>query len=96
MSQDTVSERMEQRVIFGLQVLSVSMIWVFCLGICAWVIHLLLLSHQLHDVPSASVGISIVAIPVFITGASVLTYVFIGLQRGGVAPNAGGEKREAS
>lgn len=96
MTQGHLSEKLQGRVIFGLQVLSVSMIWVFCLGICAWVIHLLLLSHRLHDVPSASVGISIVAIPVFITGASVLTYVFIGLRRGGVAPDAGGEKREDS
>jgi hypothetical protein len=36
----------------------------------------------LHDVPSASVGISIVAIPVFLMGAAILTYVFVGLQRG--------------
>ena len=46
------------------------------------IIHLLRLSHRLQDVPSASVGISIVAIPVFLTGAAVLTYVFVGLRRG--------------
>lgn len=72
----------EPKWIFGLQVASVSMIWVFVLGISAWILHLLRLSRQLHDVPSASVGISIVAIPVFLTGASVLTYVFVGLRRG--------------
>lgn len=57
------------------------MIWVFVLGISWWIIHLLRLSHRWNDVPSASVGISIVAIPVFFTGAAVLTYVFVGLQR---------------
>jgi arginine exporter protein ArgO len=77
----------EPRWIFGLQVASVSMIWVFVLSISAWILHLLRLSRQLHDVPSASVGISIVAIPVFLTGASVLTYVFVGLRRGGKAPD---------
>jgi hypothetical protein len=59
------------------------MIWAFVLGISVWIIHLLRVSHRLKDVPSASVGISIVAIPVFLTGASVLTYVFVGLRRSG-------------
>ncbi len=72
----------EPKWIFPLQVASVSAIWVFVLGISSWIVHLLMLSHRLHDVLSASVGISIVAIPVFVTGASVLTYVFVGLRRG--------------
>lgn len=75
----------EQRLshwVFVLQVLSVSMIWVFVISISIWILHLLSISHRWSDVPSASVGISIVAIPVFITGASVLTYVFVGLRRG--------------
>ena len=69
------------RWIFALQIASVAMIWAFVLSISGWIIHLIRLSQRLHDVPSASVGISIVAIPVFLTGASVLTYVFVGLQR---------------
>jgi hypothetical protein len=72
----------EQRWIDALQIGSVVMIWVFVLFISGWIIHLLRLSHRLHDVPSASIGISIVAIPVFLTGAAVLTYVFLGLRRG--------------
>jgi len=71
----------EPRWIFLLQIASVAMIWVFVLSISGWILHLLRLSRQLHDVPSASIGISIVAIPVFLTGASVLTYVFVGLRR---------------
>jgi len=74
--------RNEPGWIWALQVASVTLIWAFVLGIAVWVINLLLLSQRLHDVPSASVGISIVAIPVFLTGAGVLTYVFVGLRRG--------------
>jgi arginine exporter protein ArgO len=70
------------RWLFALQVASVAMIWVFVLSISGWILHLLQLSHRLHDVFSASIGISIVAIPVFLTGAGVLTYVFVGLRRG--------------
>jgi len=72
----------EPRWIFALQVASMMMIWVFVLGICAWILHLLRIAVRWHDVPGASVGISIVAIPVFLTGAAVLTYVFVGLHRG--------------
>lgn len=72
----------EPRGIFFLQIASVAMIWVFVISISGWILHLLRLSRELHDVPSASIGISIVAIPVFLTGASVLTYVFVGLRRG--------------
>ena len=77
----------EPKWIIGLQIASMLMIWVFVLSISAWILHLLRLSHRLHDVPSASVAISIVAIPVFLTGAAVLTYVFVGLRRGREAPS---------
>ncbi len=79
----------EPKWILTLQVASVVWIWVFVLGISGWILHLIRLSSQLHDVPSASIGISIVAIPVFLTGASVLTYVFIGLRRGRDETDAG-------
>ena len=72
--------------IFALQVLSVGMIWVFVLSISVWILNLLRLSYRLNDVPSTSFAISIVAIPVFLTGAGVLTYVFVGLQRGAENP----------
>lgn len=77
-----MTHRRLPRWIFALQVVSVATIWVFVLGISFWVLHLLRLSRRLHDVPSASFAISLVAIPVFLTGASVLTYVFVGLHRG--------------
>ena len=70
-------------MIRNITIASMLWMWVFVLGISGWIIHLLLLSRRLNDVPSASVGISIVAIPVFLAGAVVLTYVFVGLQKGG-------------
>lgn len=89
-----MSNRSENRWISALQIASVAGIWVFVLGICWWILHLLDLSHRLQDVPSASVGISIVAIPVFLTGASVLTYVFVGLRRGSRETDGPGEEEE--
>jgi hypothetical protein len=52
-------------------------------GIIAWIAHLLSLSWELQDVPSASIGISIVAIPLFSTLFGIFSYVFWGLMRNG-------------
>ena len=65
-----------------LQVVSISLIWLLFTGIAVWIVSLLRESLRLHDAPDASVGISIVAIPVFFTLASILTYVFLGLRKG--------------
>jgi hypothetical protein len=73
---------MSRKFIFAMQVFSLSLIWIFVAGISVWILNLLSLSITLGDVPSATIGISLVAIPVFVTIASVLTYVFIGLQKG--------------
>jgi ABC-type dipeptide/oligopeptide/nickel transport system permease component len=73
---------MNRKLIKTLQILSISLIWVLFSGIAVWIFTLIRESRKLHDAPDASVGISIVAIPVFFLLASVLTYVFIGLQRG--------------
>lgn len=67
--------------IFYLQVLSVILIWIFVSAITWWILRLLWLAWRLHDAPDASVGISIVVIPVFLVLAGVLTYVFVGIQR---------------
>jgi hypothetical protein len=73
---------MNKKIIEGLQVLSISLIWLLFTGIAAWIVTLIRESLKLHDAPDASVGISIVAIPVFFLLASVLTYVFVGLRKG--------------
>lgn len=65
-----------------MQVISLMGIWIFVLAIGSWIIRLIRVANRLQDAETASVAISLVAIPVFLTGASVLTYVFLGLQRG--------------
>ncbi len=71
----------KRRMIFGLQVGSFLLIWLFVIGIAVWIINLVVLSVELQDAIGATAAISIVAIPVFFTLAGVLTYVFVGLQR---------------
>jgi len=73
---------MNKKTIEALQILSISLVWVLFTGIAFWIVSLIKESLRLHDAPDASVGISIVAIPVFFTLASVLTYVFVGLRKG--------------
>lgn len=73
---------MNRKTIEWLQIASISLIWVLFSGIAVWILNLIKESLRLHDAPDASVGISLVAIPVFFLLASVLTYVFIGLRRG--------------
>jgi hypothetical protein len=63
------------------QVISMALIWVFVIGIAAWIINLIDLSIQLDDAPGATVVISLIAIPIFFTLAGILTYVFVGLQK---------------
>ena len=73
---------MNKKIIEVLQILSISLIWLLFTGIAVWIVTLIRESLKLHDAPDASVGISIVAIPVFFLLASVLTYVFVGLRKG--------------
>lgn len=48
-------------------------------GVVSWISHLIRTAWRLRDVPSASIGISLVAIPVFLTLLGVILYVFWGL-----------------
>jgi hypothetical protein len=52
-------------------------------GIISWIIHLIRTAWTLGDVPSASIGISLVAIPIFVVLVSVVLYVFFGLRSDG-------------
>ncbi|MDP2603092.1 MAG: hypothetical protein Q8S00_10925 [Deltaproteobacteria bacterium] len=52
---------------------------VLVLGIISWFIHLMRTALWLGDVPSAAIGIPLVAIPIFLALASVVFYVFWGL-----------------
>ncbi len=68
-------------IILMAQIISVSLIWILVISITIWLLYLLQLAMELKDAPGFSVAISLVAIPVFWTLASVLTYVFVGLRR---------------
>ncbi|MFQ5752863.1 MAG: hypothetical protein ACE5HI_12780 [bacterium] len=68
--------------IFFLQVASVAIHWVFVVVIATWIFNLIKVAHKLSDAFDASLAISIVAIPVFVILAAILTYVFVGLQKG--------------
>lgn len=69
------------KLIFIAQVASFLLMWIFVLLVTIWLVNLLMLSIELKDSPGASILISFVAIPVFVMIASILTYVFIGLQK---------------
>ncbi len=76
-----VKEDKIAKTILIMQISSISLIWMFVFGITWWILRLLITSIKLQDAIDASVGISILVIPIFITLASILTYVFVGLQR---------------
>lgn len=57
------------------------MVVVFIGSIIAWITHLIRTAWHLQDVPSASIGISLVAIPVFLVLLGVIVSVFWGLLR---------------
>ena len=54
---------------------------VFIGSIVTWISHLIRTAWRLQDVPSASIGISLVAIPVFLVLLGVIVSVFWGLLR---------------
>ncbi len=72
---------MQNKVIKGLQIASIIYIWIYVLAITIWIISLLRVAKELNDALNASVAIGIIAIPLFIAIAGILTYVFVGLQK---------------
>jgi len=75
-----------QRGIRTLQLLSIVLMWSFLAGIVTWVLNMVRVAHSLGDALTASVGISLVAIPVYSLVAGILTYVFFGIQAGRKGP----------
>lgn len=72
---------MRKKTIRVMQIASLTWIWVFVISVDSWILSLLRVAREHNDALNASVAIGIVAIPLFLTIASVLTYVFVGLQR---------------
>ncbi|MBI3126288.1 MAG: hypothetical protein HYZ11_01615 [Candidatus Tectomicrobia bacterium] len=73
-------ETPEAGKVWMIQLGILALFWVFVIGIIAWIVRLIRISLQLRDIPSASIGISLVAIPVFILLLSLANYVFWGLR----------------
>jgi CHASE2 domain-containing sensor protein len=83
---DIDPQRWRLRGIRTLQILSIVLMWSFLGGAVAWMVNAVQLSLSLGDALTVSVGLSLVVIPVYTLVASVLTYVFFGLQRGRRTP----------
>jgi hypothetical protein len=83
-------EPVAERTVRAIQWTMAGVAVLFIVGIISWISHLIRTAWRLHDVPSASIGISLVAIPVFLTLLGVVLYVFWGLLadpgRGSLAP----------
>ena len=73
------SRTVSRRTVRTLQWAIVAAAVLFIGGIVVWITHLIRTAWRLRDVPSASIGISLVAIPVFLTLLGVVVYVFWGL-----------------
>jgi hypothetical protein len=72
---------MQKRIIAFAQLVSFLAMWIFVIGITVWIINLITISVDLHDAPGVSLGISLIAVPVFITLASILTYAYFGFKK---------------
>lgn len=77
-----------ERLVRILQWVWVGSAFVLVGGIILWIIHLIGAAWRLEDVPSASIGISIVAIPIFLVFIGVIFYVVWGVMLHG---RSGGE-----
>ncbi len=68
-----------ERIVRSLQWAIAGFAVLFIGGIVTWITHLIATAWHLKDVPSASIGISIVAIPVFLTLLGVIVSTFWGI-----------------
>ena len=69
-----------ERTVRKLQWLWIAVAFGLIGGIITWITHLIRTAWRLGDVPSASIGISLVSIPIFLTMLGVILYVFVGLR----------------
>ena len=86
---------MQKKIIATAQLVSFLLMWIFVIGIIIWIINLISISVELHDVPGVSLGISLIAIPVFTTLASILTYAYFGFKKkeNDITNNSSGEAK---
>ncbi len=72
---------MNKKTVRILQIASITYIWIFVIAVDTWILSLLRVAQQLQDALNASIAIGLIAIPLFLTIAGMLTYVFVGLQK---------------
>ena len=77
------NQPISDRLVRNLQWAWLSVAFLLVGGIIVWILHLIATAWTLADNLSASVGISIVAIPIFLTFMGVVFYVFWGLSHSG-------------
>lgn len=69
--------------VYRLQLAILAGFTLFACAIVGWIIRLIYISWVWQDVFSASIGIALVAIPIFIFLLAIFNYVFWGILRGG-------------
>lgn len=77
MSQPTLAP--DSKAVRFVQWSLLALVTVFICTVIGWVSHLIATAQRLQDTPSASVGISLVAIPVFLSLLSIVHFTFWGL-----------------
>lgn len=78
-------------VIHFLQYCTVAVMWVFSAAMTLWVLQLATVAYTLRDAFTASVGITLVALPIYWALAAILTYTFFGLRGGRSAESSSSE-----
>ncbi len=72
----------EKPIVFRLQLMLLAGFTLFACTVIGWIGRLIYLSWALHDVFSASIGIALVAVPVFLFLLATFYYVFWGMYLG--------------
>ena len=69
-------------VIRVLQLITITLMWIFTLGVLVFVPWLVFVAARWNDALNWSIVIAAVFLPVYIIVAGTLTYVYFGLRRG--------------
>ena len=74
-------DKKEAKSIIPLQLVLLLLMWSFAIGFSIMIVRILLISMDLKDAAGFSVVVSLIAVPVLLLLASILTYVFVGLHK---------------
>lgn len=72
----------ENPIVFRIQLMLLAGFTLFAFTVIGWVGRLIYISWALHDVFSASIGIALVAVPIFLFLLATFYYVFWGMYLG--------------